>query len=303
MKSLPRRRAAALVAAAALIAIAAAVVEGLRSFWQRPEAVVRLGARLAGVAPFPERGAEPCPWTVPRPAGARKPLVLLVLGQSNAGNHGGEALPHRPPATAGTASAVVTAFDGKACHRLGDPLPGGTGRDRSIWTLLEGELARLGEPREVVLSLLAVEGTTVAEWTHPGSPLRSELGRWLAARDARHFPADFVLWQQGEADAREGTSAARYVQGLEALREQLRGAGVRAPILLARSTRCRSGAGGAVIRAAQDALIARHADVRAGADTDALAGPLRQDDCHFTAAGLQAAARAWGAVLAASLPG
>lgn len=310
-----RRAAAALLGSAAVLVAALAALlagwtAGMRDEQGQGGSDESLRSRLANRAPWPMTAGQPCPWAGGAvPAGAERPLVLLILGQSNAGNHGGggAALDATGEQAAPGAAAIaptgrVTAFDGRACRRVADPLPGASGRGLSIWTSLEAELARLGRPRQVVVSVLAVESTTLHDWVRSASPLRHELDAWLAVRGAQHYPADFVIWQQGEADARAGTPAARYVEEFEALRARLRDAGVRAPILLARSTRCRSGEGGAAVHAALATLTGRHADVRPGADTDALVGSMRHDDCHFTTAGLQAAARAWAAVLTAAAP-
>jgi lysophospholipase L1-like esterase len=86
------------------------------------------------------------------------------------------------------------------------------------------------------------------------------------------------------------------VAGFEKLRSRLRSAGVTAPIVMARSTRCRNSIGDAVLTAQQE-LFRRHADLLPGPDTDALAGDLRDDDCHFSAKGVVAAAAAWAEVL------
>lgn len=56
---------------------------------------------------------------------ATQPLVLLALGQSNAGNHG--ALPSH------AAESVTLIAEGK-CIRATDPLPGGTGQGEYLAT-------------------------------------------------------------------------------------------------------------------------------------------------------------------------
>ena len=274
------------------LGLAAAVVP---PWWRAAEADRSLGERLAGVVRSAAGNVRPCPWLATG-AGAR-PLVLLVLGQSNAANHGGE---EGPPAAGGTPS--VTVFDGQVCRRVSDPLPGGTGAHHAIWMQLEAALAHAGEPREVVVHLLAVDSTSIDDWTREGSPLRALLDQHLQAVGAGRMPVDFVLWQHGESDARLGTTAARYGAGFESLRGRLRQAGVGAPIVAALSTRCGSPGAGAQVRRAVEDLVAAHNDVLLGPDTDTLPGPLRNQDCHFTAAGLQAAAGLWALALAPRLP-
>ena len=92
----------------------------------------------------------------------QKPLVLLALGQSNAGNHG---------SLSASADAPVLMMIGTHCLVANDPLPGATGSGGSIWrhlpTMLGNELAG----RKVVLSVLAVDATSIDDWIRPGSAI------------------------------------------------------------------------------------------------------------------------------------
>ena len=229
---------------------------------------------------------------------SQPPLRLLILGQSNAGNHGAET---EVPARADNAQ-TVDVFTPQGCWRGPAPLPGGTGTHQSIWTRLGPHLATQGLDRPIQVALMAVDATTIADWTRAGSPLRVQFDGWLQDLQRAGFRADVILWQQGESDARLGTTAQRYVEGMEQLRAHLTQRGASAPLVMARSTRCRS-SGGQAIRSAQDTLVARHADMRIGPDTDVLDGDHRVNDCHFTRQGLDAAAQAWARGLAPLLRG
>ena len=275
----------ALALAVMLLAVGASGV----AWWSAGKADRALAARLqdrAEVGPGPQLACR-------RNDGRQ--LVLLVLGQSNAGNHGAEdeRSPHdRAPS--------VTVYNGAACQRSSDPLAGGTGRHQSIWSRLEAEFARRSAPVEVVVALLAVDSTSIDDWTRVGSPLQAELSSLLKGLSRQALKPDLVLWQQGESDARQRTSRDDYRLRFERLLRHLREAGVTAPVLMARSTRCRND-NGASVRQAQDQLVERHTDLRIGPDTDALAGPLRVQDCHLTSSGLEAAAAAWVDALLPSL--
>lgn len=275
-----RRRALAWALGAALVLAGAA---GGRLLWARHQADRSLQQRVAAVVP--PRPGPPC--TDPRPA-----LRLLVLGQSNAGNHGGEESPMSDDQ--GPRVSVQTA---QGCRRLADPLPGGTGQGHSIWTRLDPSLSSQAPGHAPVIALLAVDATGIDDWTRPGSALLARLDTLLGQLAQQGFRPDLVLWQQGEADARQGTSKDAYESGMERLRQHLRHAGVTAPIVLARSTRCRNDGGNAIVQA-QAQLVRRHPDLRLGPDTDGLAGAMRVNDCHFSIAGLQAAARLWAETLA-----
>jgi len=224
---------------------------------------------------------------------ARRPLVLLAIGQSNAGNHG---------TAAPTALAPVPLIVDDRCVLADDPLPGATGSGASIWRRLPDAVARQGVVRPVVLGVLAVDATAIDDWTRERSPLRLGLQARLAAMRRVGLAPSLVLWQQGEADAAAGNGTQAYAEGLAALAATLTEAGSDAPILLARSTACRSSANEA-IRAAIEAAPIDNPRMRLGPDTDLLQGSrMRSDGCHFSADGLDAAAKMWAERIKAQLP-
>lgn len=222
----------------------------------------------------------------------RKPLVLLALGQSNAGNHGALAPLTEPP---------IALVSGRECLLAGDPLPGATGSGGSIWRRLPTQLQPgLGE-RSVVISVLAVDASSIADWTRPDSALRQRLETQARALLDMGLRPDFVLWQQGEADARLQTAPETYLQSLVQLRSVLNDSGIQAPFMLARSTRCRSAPHAGIRQALEQALIHGSGFV-SGPDTDTLLGPDdRLDGCHFNARGLDRAAAAWSAAILAHM--
>jgi Carbohydrate esterase, sialic acid-specific acetylesterase len=223
---------------------------------------------------------------------ARRPLVLLALGQSNAGNHGAAA-PSLLPA--------ITMVVDDECVLAADPLPGATGRGASIWRRLPDALAHKGIAGPVVLSVLAVDATSIGDWTDAKSPLRDRLEKRVAMMRRLGLPPALVLWQQGEADALAGRETATYSQGLAILLASLASAGSDAPILLARSTICRGPASPAVRTAIESAANADRR-FRLGPDIDVLQGPgFRFDGCHLSDAGLSAAASLWAEQIVAAL--
>jgi len=273
------------VAIAATLALVAAGVLFVAA-WRTERALqVRLEQRI----PFPTSRARPCP------AAGTKRLVILVLGQSNAGNHGAEEQ-LSPPAS----SPTVLVSNGRDCVLSGDPLPGATGRHRSVWTALASSLRSQGYSRELVFMPLAVESTTISDWTRLSSPLRATLERLLADSVAAGNRPDLIVWQQGEADAQKGTTADAYAQGLAALASIVQGTG--APVIVALSTRCGHDGPSAAIRSAIVATASARPDIRIGPDTDALGGPMRNHDCHFSASGLTEAADLWARALVEQVP-
>ena len=221
------------------------------------------------------------------------PLVLLILGQSNAANHG--------PDVTDPATPKMRMVHGGECAWVGEPLAVGTGNGANLWVRLPSALREAGSQRPVVLVLLAVDASTVADWTAPSGPLRSALQHQLAGLPSSGLQPDFVLWQQGESDVRLGTPPSRYARQLQELADHLGQAGIRAPILLARSTLCRSAPAVAIRQAIMDLIRADERFV-AGPDTDALdAAWARHDGCHFSIAGMNAAAKLWAQALALAL--
>ncbi|HXE39456.1 MAG TPA: hypothetical protein VN639_13370 [Azonexus sp.] len=217
-----------------------------------------------------------------------KPLFVLILGQSNAGNHGESA-----PRSAGKAISLVS--HGK-CFLATDPLPGATGRGGSIWSRLPALL----DPKRIAISLLAVESTPVRQWVAPGY-LSWELKHELEALKRIGVVVDLVIWQQGEADAREGTTAVAYRGDFLKLRSVLRANGVVAPVMAALSTRCKAFSGDAVRQALSD-MVGEQNDVWMGPDTDKLLGDARIDGCHFSIKGLDEAAKLWANAIQSAIP-
>lgn len=279
------------LAAAGLSAAAVVVGAVLYPLMQQRGADHGLTVRLNSIAPTPDLAS---PRTCQQPEAAA-PIVLLILGQSNAGNHGAE----DEPLGVGVAPQV-TVFSGGLCLRSGDPLPGGTGRHKSVWSRLPAHLKLQGYTGEVVIVLLAVEATTVNDWSRVSSPLHKRLQSLLLAMQTDHLRPSLVLWQQGEADALRNTKVDDYVTDFESLLQSIRAAGVTAPVLLARSTYC-NGSDGRLVRQAVSRLLARLPDVQAGPDTDTLLGKNRTRGCHFSSAGVDAAAALWAGVIAAAV--
>lgn len=226
-------------------------------------------------------GAEiPC-----GPPTAQRPMVLLVLGQSNAANHGRPAAP---------AAAIPVFFRGR-CFLARDPLPGGSGEGASLWPLVAANLGGQLHGRPLLFAQLAVESTTIADWTRRG-PLRDALRAEMAALARAGLVADLVLWQQGEADANAHTGTEAYRHGLAELRQSLDAGGVRAQMVAALSTWC-PGNDGSLVRDAIRQFAHSGKDFMVGPDTDALQGAMRSGGCHFSATGLEAAAAEWATSL------
>lgn len=212
---------------------------------------------------------------------AAQPLVLMVLGQSNAANHGEPTLGGSP---------ATWMMDTGICSISSDPLPGATGHGGTPWSLLPQRLAALGFDQPVLIQLLAVDASTINDWVRSDSPLRSRLRQAVARNAESGLQPQFVLWQQGEADARAGTPPDQYRKGLLDLADQLHEQGLDAPIVLALSTVCNSPPH-VGLRTNLLALPQTDPRFKAGPDTDQVQS--RRDGCHWNAAGRQQVAHAW----------
>ncbi len=215
-------------------------------------------------------------------------LNLLVLGQSNAASHGE---PFQSPSEEMPLEVWVPPH---GCVLSKDPLPGGSGSGGSIWQSLPQALeSATGQQRRLSFAIVAVDSTSITDWTDADGPLGRHLAQRLEALSAVGWRPHLILWQQGEADALQGTTRERYVEGVERLREALRSKGITAPMLLAKSTFC-AGRRDDAIRAAIDDLQARNPGFRPGPDTDTLdAAHFRFGSCHFSQRGLTQAAALW----------
>jgi len=207
----------------------------------------------------------------------------LVIGQSNAANHG--ASPRRVD------DPRARAFFAGRFLPLNDPLPGGTGSGGSVWTRLAPRLLGGGAYDAVTFALAAAGGVTVADLA-PGGSANAMVTRAVAAAAQAGLAFTHVLFHQGERDTMLGTRRAAYQRALEALIAQLRAAGVVAPVYICRAS-YRFGITSDEVRAAQTAAVDRAPDLFPGPDTDALGAPCRADNTHFSDSGLEKFAALW----------
>ena len=120
------------------------------------------------------------------------------------------AVDHGALETGTTRSARLTA-PGCACQP--DPLAGATGQGGAVWTRLPAALARCPGPPPLRMSILAVDATSAGHSARPERVPLARLGQDLGQLARWGFPADGVLWHQGEAYARLNTTASPYRLG------------------------------------------------------------------------------------------
>ena len=216
------------------------------------------------------------------PAADKKALTFLVLGQSQAANTNNTVF-----ASDGN-KELLNAWNGK-CYRLEDPVLGASDEGGSLWTVFAQKLyARLHRP--VVILNYAANGSDAKLW-------RPDRGDNLMTRlinDANKYTAqggkiDYIIYDQGEADAMYETPKQDYKNDLEAIFDYVQKAfDGEQKILLFQTSLCPPYTGKSKdILDAQAEVAAARKDTQIVFNTDTLDRSYRHDGCHFNARGAQ----------------
>lgn len=218
--------------------------------------------------------------------------VIIVLGQSNAGNHGAGhyVAKHRVD--------NFNIYDGK-CYHAQDPLLGASGEGGNFATRFGDKLIEDGLFDRVILAPIAMGGTTVEQWADQGMFNRRIPVLIRRLYDAG-LTADFILWHQGEGNPGMGDRDGRqYRKNLLEVIETFRRYGADAPFFVALATLCGGPHQNAEnIRAGQKGTVNPSAGIYQGPDTDIIGVEYRWDKCHFDELGLSLAATLWLEVIA-----
>lgn len=236
--------------------------------------------------------AVSCPSQSPRTA------VLLIMGQSNAANHGGQRVRSEH------GSKVANFFKGQ-CYSAESPLLGADGITGEYWTEVGNLLISSGSFDQVVLAPAAISGSAVSRWS-PGGDLNPLMIDTTNELQHQGYRVTHVLWHQGEMDYVAGTTEKSYSDSFAALVGALRSQDVTANIYVSVASKCLGESNGGThkhfadnpITRAQQALSHHQLGLRSGINTDTLLSDLdRHDDCHFAGSGQQKAAEAWANLL------
>lgn len=209
-------------------------------------------------------------------------MVALVLGQSNAANHGETR--HR------SGPGVYNFYRGKVYHAL-DPMLGATGKKGSVWTRLGDRLIQNGGYQSVVFAPVAMTSTRIREWT-PDGKLYPRMIKTIQELQAAGLEITHLLWHQGETDALWRTSGSDYRSRFALVLESIRREGVDAPIYVSVATWNSFTRSTLKIADAQRALVDGR-EVLSGPNTDALDYCDRYDGTHFSTEGLDHVASLW----------
>jgi len=204
--------------------------------------------------------------------------TVLVVGQSNAANHGSWRAhapdPHR------------SWYAGQA-YALRDPLPGCSGIGGSPWArlaLLDSQKSK----QNWLIACAAVGSSSMADW-QPGGALFREASENLRQLNAFGLRPDWIVLHQGETDAFVGTDQKTYGRQLRRLVAELHVLAPQALIVLCQtSIHGRHVLPNPAVRAAQADVWRELPYVWAGVDTDSFPPHLRASDgVHFNDRGLQ----------------
>lgn len=222
----------------------------------------------------------------------KRTAVVIVLGQSNAANHG-----------AGKYVAKhwvdnFNIYDGK-CYHAEDPLLGASGDGGNFATRLGDKLIQDGLFDRVILAPIAMGGTTVEQWADQGMFNRRIPVLIRRLHDAG-LSADYILWHQGEGNPGMGDRGGRqYRKNLLEVVQTFRRYGLQVPFFVALATLCGGPHANAEnIRSGQKSVVDPSAGIYQGPDTDVIGVEHRWDKCHFDELGLSLAAALWLEVLA-----
>src|SRR5262245_17844246 len=157
--------------------------------------------------------------------------VILILGQSNAGNHGGQKTKSE------YGSRILNFFDGR-CYIAASPLLGSSGTWGEYWTETANLLLRSHRFETVVLIPAAVSNSAVARWATMSSDINQMLRQTLNGLATARLTVTHVVWHQGEADAARGTREEEYRSQFLAFADLLRALNVKAPVYVSVATKC-----------------------------------------------------------------
>jgi hypothetical protein len=224
-------------------------------------------------------------------------VVLMVLGQSNAANYGGQRYRSKH------GEQVINFFNGQ-CFVAASPLLGSTGAKGEYWTQAANLLIESGRFDHVVIAPLAFSGSEVVRWAS-GGDINLMLIDLIKQLKMKGYQAKHVLWDQGEADFVKGTSTEAYRERLLSMIGTLRQQNISAPVYVSIASKCLEPSNGGLKTHSRDnpIVIAQMAlsegrNMRLGVNTDELLDEDdRYDDCHIGGSGMDKVARAWAKIL------
>lgn len=219
-------------------------------------------------------------WVVPSvgfdPSTCDNCISILIMGQSNAANHG--------------QGRIYTDFSGLVFfadrfYPLIDPVRGCSGYGASPWPRVAQKLNEIG--KKLIVICLASGGTSVEEWL-PGTTLHSATQRVIRSYIDTGGKIDYAVWHQGETDSMNCMSDDVYAQSANRVLDSVTSIVPSITILLGLASwpfgsECQNES----VREAQRQILLSRNDVRLLFDFDQLDNRFRSDGVHFNSLGLE----------------
>ena len=163
------------------------------------------------------------------PKQTRDTAVIFIFGQSNSANYADHKVKSKYP------NQVVNFFQGK-CYSASSPLLGASGRLGEYLTLLGDDLIESEAFKNIVLISSGIGNTSISSWNEGGT---SNLVLMKSLDELKgEYKVDFVIWHQGERDFLDNNSSEFYINQFKSLQGKLIRNEIKAPILIAISTKC-----------------------------------------------------------------
>jgi len=228
--------------------------------------------------------------------------VVVILGQSNAGNYGEIRSPNRH-------GADIANYFGQQCAVAAEPLMGSDGIGGSPWVALANAALDDGIFDRMLLVPVTLGGTGMTRW-NAGGDLYSLAETTLRRLALAGIPPTHVFWVQGEAERADGSRYRRnggndYFDGLQAIVNLVRRYS-QAKVFVSPTSSCRGEQRDPApeIRWAQTEIVRENSGVVfSGPDLDAIDRPdQRTEGCHLSEAGMTAYVSGWFAAIQAVEP-
>lgn len=247
--------------------------------------IIRIHPTTSAALPLPSRIERPC-----LPVGERG-AVIIIHGQSNAGNHGLGAYKSRQ---------MVDNFDPVSgrCFEAVEPLLGPGGGGASFATRLGDILIESKRYDRVIVTSIARGTTSIADLS---STYADRIDNLITKLKAAQLMPTVFLFEHGEEDGSLTTTAEQYASSLQTLVKRFRDAGMSAPFYVSLTSKCGLGSArnSKAVRSGQSLAVSKDLDIRPGPDTDDIGedGRNPSDHCHMSETGTLANAALWASFI------
>lgn len=221
----------------------------------------------------------------------KKPLVILIYGQSNVANTVSQ--------KSQTSLPIFNFYKGKL-YQAKDPLLGATGKLGSLWIDTAKKILKKSDYKEVILVNDARNNSSIKDWS-PKGKFHKTLNDTYHQLTQLHLAPHLIVFGQGERDSIDNMSSLNYALHLKNLYENVQSTHGDKPFLISLSSRCYAYLPNNNIRQAQLKLINDYPSVFQGPDTDSFNESYRYDGCHFNKLGKQVISNVWATKIRTAL--